>query len=153
MTNLQIFILLFIGIGLFMIDVFLVPGMILGTLGIITSLAAVVFAYQEMGVVTGTLMLLGTTVLNLFLVWWGMNKLSKSKMAVREVIDGKVNKFHKDHITIGQVAKTISALRPEGKAIFNNDIYTVWSQIGFIEADREIIVIDIKDAKIFVKEK
>ncbi len=153
MDALEIFILLFVGIALFMLDVFLVPGMIVGSMGIITSIIAIVFAYQEMGVWVGTLLLAGTAALNIFLVYWGMNRLSQSPLAVRKVIDGKVNTFDKHHVHIGDTVMTVTALRPEGKVMHNNELVTVWSQVGFIEANTSVEVVVIQENKIFVKKK
>lgn len=151
MNALEIFILLFIGIALFMLDVFLIPGMIIGSIGIITSIIAIFFAYQEMGFWVGTFLLVGTSALNIFLVYWGMNRLSKSPLAVRKVIDGKVNTFEKHHLHVGDIASTTTALRPEGKIMYNNELVTVWSQVGFIEANTTVEVVAIHDNKIFVK--
>lgn len=151
MNALQIFILLFIGIALFMLDIFLVPGMIVGSIGIITSIVAIIFAYQSMGVWVGTLLLAGTATLNIFLIYWGMNRLSKSPLAVRKVIDGKVNVFEKHHLHVGDTAMTVTALRPEGKVMIGSEIVTVWSQVGFVEANTEVEVVAIQENKIFVK--
>lgn len=152
MTTLHIFLLLFFGIFLFMLEIFLLPGMVIGIFGIVACITAIVFAYTNLSFLAGTLMLIGTIFLNGIIAYYGMKMLSNSPMAVRKVIDGKMNEFKDFHVNQGDLGLTVSALRPEGKIKVGEDIITAWSEIGFIEANKQIEVLSIKENKIFVKQ-
>lgn len=151
MTPFLVFAILFFGVLLFVAEVFLLPSGILGKIGFVTTIVGLVFAYKLFGFNYGTFCVFAAFVVNGALLYFGADRISQSKMAMRQISNGKVNIFSDFGLKIGDQGKTISALRPEGKAIFNKDRITIWSFNGFIEADEQIEIIQIKDNKIFVQ--
>ena len=68
----------------------------------------------------------------------------------RKVHNVKVeNKFN--YVKVGDEGKTISALRPYGKAIFSERFYEVKSSENFIDENKKIKIINILQDKIMVK--
>lgn len=151
MTPLLVFAILFFGVLLFIAEVFLFPSGILGKVGLVVTVTGLVFAYKLFGFNAGTLCLFGAFIINGALLYFGADRISKSKMAMRQTSDGKVNIFSDFGLKIGDKGVTITDLRPEGKAIFNNDKITIWSFNGFVDANANIEIIQIKDNKIFVQ--
>ena len=67
-------------------------------------------------------------------------------------IDSKVNVIENTgEIEKGMTGMTCTALRPEGKALFNNKRVVVYSPGEFVDQDTEVIVTKITSDKIFVK--
>ena len=151
MTPVLVFSILFFGILLFVAEVFLFPSGILGKVGLITTVVGLFFAYKIFGFNTGTLCLFGEFIINGCLLYFGSDRISKSKMAMQQTSDGKVNIFSDFGLKVGDKGITITDLRPEGKAIFNNDKITIWSFNGFIDANEAVEVHQIKDNKIYVQ--
>lgn len=153
MTPLLIFILLFVGIFLFLLEIFLLPGFIVGALGVIISIYASVEAYREFGSTIGTIIVTSTVVLNTLIAYFGLKNLNKSPMALRKTNDGRVNEFTDNGYVAGQTGVCITALRPEGKVRFEDEIVTVWSFNGFIDAGETVEIYKIAENKIFVQTK
>lgn len=151
MTPVLVFSILFFGILLFVAEVFLFPSGILGKVGLITTVVGLFFAYKIFGFNTGTLCLFGAFIINGCLLYFGSDRISKSKMAMQQTSDGKVNIFSDYGLKVGDKGITITDLRPEGKAIFNDDKITIWSFNGFIDANEAVEVHQIKDNKIYVQ--
>ena len=70
---------------------------------------------------------------------------------MNEVIGGKVNVLEKDVVEIGAKGRTITYLRPNGKALFGKKKLEVYSLGEYIEKDTSIEVIKVSSSKIFVK--
>ena len=63
-----------------------------------------------------------------------------------------MNDENLSHFNIGDHGKTLTNLRPEGKAIFANDErVTVYSLADFIEKDTAVEIVKKEHNKIFVK--
>ncbi|MFN8281614.1 MAG: NfeD family protein [Chitinophagales bacterium] len=151
MTPFLVFAILFFGVLLFVAEVFLLPSGILGKIGFVTTIVGLVFAYKLFGFNYGTFCVLAAFIVNGTLLYFGADRISKSKMAVQQTSDGKVNIFSDFGLKVGDKGQAITDLRPEGKALFNDNRITIWSFNGFIDANTLIEVVQIKDNKIFVQ--
>jgi len=72
---------------------------------------------------------------------------------VRAEIDGHVNEFDYSNISVDDIGVTITALRPEGRAMINDERVIVYSKGFYIDTNQEVVVVKIKDNKIFVEPK
>ncbi len=151
MTPLIVLLILVFGVLLFIAEVFLLPSGILGKIGFIISIVGLSFAYYIFGFNYGTLCVLATLVINGTLLYFGADRISKSKMAVQQTSDGKVNIFSDFGLKIGDIGIAVTDLRPEGKVLFNDEKVSVWSFNGFIDANSKVEVHQIKYNKIFVQ--
>ena len=66
-------------------------------------------------------------------------------------MQSKVNEEFKFSIAEGDRGKTVSSLKPVGKAIFDEHEIEVRSNGGFVEENVEIEVLRIEGQKVFVK--
>jgi len=71
-------------------------------------------------------------------------------MALKSTIDGKMDQLEGMNINEGDTGITISRLAPSGKAMLNNNIIEVHTYGEFIDQEKEITVISIKNNKIIV---
>ncbi len=150
MSTLLIFVILFFGTLLILLEIFFLPGFVVGMLGFILCAWASFEAFQTLGALAGSLIVLCTVSLNLVIAYFGLKNLHKSPISMKEKIDGKVNEFDDHGLKPGDKGRTITALRPEGKANFGEHYITVWAFTGFIEPESDIEVVRVADNKIFV---
>lgn len=149
-----ILIILAIGLLLVVTEVFLVPGTtFVGIAGLVVLGVGLLYAFRGYGVALGGALLLGCALVIGVLTAVGIRKMSDSRFNVKETIDSKVNIFDYAHISEGDEGVTLTALRPEGRAMIGDDRVIVYSKGFYIDTDTEIVVVKIKDNKIFVEPK
>lgn len=142
---------LLFGTLLFVVEVFIIPAMIVGKIAFVVTLAGLAFAFYELGAFYGSLCVLAAVVINGLLLYYGMNRIARSKISVQEVIDSKVNEFEDFGLKIDDEGTAITDLRPEGRALFNDQKVVVWATTGYIATETKIQIQQINNNKIFVK--
>lgn len=151
-----IFIILIILAGLvFMfIEMFLIPGTAILTLfGFVIIGIGVYIGYDNYGSEAGTWLLIGSILGAGVTLYIGYNRIKSKRWALQTNNTGKVNNEDVSSYKPGDNGKTFSVLRPEGKAVFQNDErVTVYSIGNFIDKDRNIEIVKVERNKIFVKE-
>lgn len=152
MTLTVVVLLLLVGLILIATEAFLVPGTtFVGGIGLVVLGVGVYYAFQEYGVQTGGAVLLGSALLIGLLTWAGIKRLPNSQFNVKATIDGRVNQFDYSGIEVGDEGITLTALRPEGRAMIRDERVIVYSKGFYIDTDTEVVVVKIKDNKIFVE--
>jgi len=129
--------LIFIGIVLVMLEIFILPGMIAGIIGGIA------------GHITAS----ATLVLTILLLILLFRSNTWKKAALHDVLEGRVNTEGQTNLKIGESGITISRLSPIGKAEINGALYEVHSLSGSIAPNSDIEITKIEGYKIFVKPK
>lgn len=146
-----IIILILLGTFLVFLEVFLLPGGVVGIIGAGLSIWGIYESFHTLGPTWGWLVLIGAILVNSIVAWWAFNNMHKSRFAVKEKIDGRVNEFDNHGLKVGDIGRTISDIRPEGKAQFRDHLISIWSYDGrFIPANQEVKIEMISDNKIFV---
>lgn len=135
------------------IEIFLIPGTsILTILGFSVLVIGVYLGYAEHGSAVGNWLFVGSIVGLGGTIYIGYQRIRSKKWALFTSIDGKVNIDDLTRFKIGETALCITALRPEGIAIFAGDVrQTVYSIGEFVDKNTEIVVVKIDQNKIFVK--
>lgn len=147
-------IIIILGLLLVVTEVFLVPGStFVGVIGLLVVGLGIYYAFESYGFTTGAGILVGSGAIIGVLTYIGIQRMSNGKFAVKTEIDGKVNEFDYSNIDVGDEGVTLTALRPEGKAIINDDRVTVFSKGFYIDTETPIVVTAIKNNKIFVEQK
>jgi len=139
-----------IGIALFALEVFIIPGLgITGVLAIISQGACIYMAYKygnNVGHYT-TLFILGADIL---MVIFGFRQIFSGRWSVKEKIDHKLINTDIHKVKVGDIGTAHTILRPFGKALFHNELIEVCSISDFIDQESPIKVIKIEDGKIWV---
>lgn len=149
-----ILLVLLLGLLLVVTEVFLVPGTtVVGIIGLLVTGVGVYYGFHDHGLLTGGAMLLGSALAIGLLTAVGLRRLSRSEFNVRTEIDGRVNEFDYAHIQPGDEGVTVTALRPEGRAMINGDRVIVQSKGFYIDTNQPVIVVKVRDNKIFVEPK
>lgn len=151
MDILTVVLLLVAGLGLILMELFLLPGIsIAGVCGVAALVGADYLAYVNISSTAGHIVLfvsLGILALGVYLF---IKARTLDKMALTTDIDSKVELIT-DKIQIGDKGKTTSRLAPMGKIFINNITVEAKSIVGFIEEDVEVEVIEINGNVVAVK--
>jgi membrane-bound ClpP family serine protease len=151
MTIALIAFVLFLGIVLIFLEIFVIPGTtIFGIGGVLLSAAAIFFSYKSLGLNAGNItVVLGFTFF-MILFYFGRKLMEKNKMSLQEELTSKVNMLEAD-VKVGDIGSCFSDLKPNGKAIFNDEKIEVFSTGEYITASTQIQIVQIENSKIIVK--
>jgi len=144
--------LMLFGTFLIMAEIIFVPGTtIVGIFGFIFSVYCIYLGYDYYGPTTGTLILIGSAVLNILTLVIAFKSKSWERFSLKNSMKGKFNEDFKFDIKEGDKGTTISSLKPIGKAIFGSNEIEVQSDGNFITENIEIEVKRIDSSKIIVQ--
>jgi membrane-bound serine protease (ClpP class) len=76
--------------------------------------------------------------------------MDKNQLSLQQVVSGKVNEFEAN-VQIGDEGITFTDVKPNGKAIINDEKVEVYSNGEYIDKDQKIKVIKINQNKIIIK--
>lgn len=147
-----IIVLLVVGAILMFLETFL-PGLVMGILGFLCWVAAVIFAYRNFGLQTGNLVLVGVLVgLAIGVLCWlkyfpesRIARLFISRSAVGELGVSKPELVNCTGVTITQ-------LRPSGTAFINGKRVDVVTEGALIEQGASIRVVAVEGMRVVVRE-
>ena len=162
-------ILLFFGIILIAVEVFIIPGFgVFGLLGLFTSISSLILIMLNndlfdftfvvsSDIVSASLSVLISIFLLGILILFGGIKLTDTdafkKIALEETQDSKKgyisNKYPKE--IVGKIGKSFTVLRPSGKVIINDSIYDATSSDGFVEKNSKIKVVSNEGSALKVR--
>lgn len=132
------------------LELFLLPGFIVGIIGALVTIFAVVQTYVNYGVMAGNLILLGTIIGFVLILILFFRPKTWKKISLQETIDKKVNTVDTS-VQVGVRGITVSRLAPMGKALINNAYYEVTTYGEYIEANEEIEIFKVEGNKIYVR--
>lgn len=143
--------LIFFGVLLILIEIFVTPGFIVGLVGTLFLVMGIAYTYIEFGRLYGNIALGFTAVSLGMTIVLAFRKGAWKRFALTDVIEGKANNVHTLTINVGDIGITVSALRPAGSAIFNEQKAEVHADGEFIVANEQIVVVKKYQNKIFIK--
>ena len=151
MTLALISFVLFLGIVFIFLEVFVIPGTtVFGIVGVIAAIGAIMCCYQLLGSNYGHLsIIIGFAVFMVFF-YAGRKLMDESEFSLQKELTGKVNEFEAN-VKVGDIGKSFTDIKPNGKAFFNDEKMEVYSNGIYIVKDQDIEVIKINQNKIIVK--
>jgi len=151
MITLAVIIMLLLGFGLILVEVFITPGAIVGILGLICIVYGIYFGYQNLSLWQAHSYMGISLAISLFLLVKLLSGDTYSRIANKDTIKGRMNQRDLLNIKVGDKGITISALRPSGNALFDQLKCEVLTEGDFVYTNTEVEVIKIDQDKIFVK--
>ncbi len=126
---------------------------IVGILGVIFGAYGIYLGYDYFGAGTGTVILISSVAVSLVALVVAFKGKSWERLSLKETNTGKFNENYLEGLQIGDRGKTISALKPIGKALFRDHEkeYEVRSNGGYINESIEVEISRIESNKIFVQ--
>ena len=144
--------LLAIGLTLKIVEIVFIPGTtVVGLLGLIFSIVGIVMGYQHFGNETGFYILITVTIITVVALFWSFRSNAWSRFSLKTSNDGKVNEGMLASVTVGDEGKTISTLRPIGKAEFTSGQYEVKTTGDYLENGTPIRIREISSNQIIVE--
>ena len=140
------------GILLFLLEIFLIPGIsIAGIAGTLFLGGAVIYAYTVMGTFAGNLTL-GLSVIGLVAgIWLFVRSRMLEKISLKTDIDSKVEPLKDIEINEGDEAVTVSRLAPVGKIRINDAVVEAKSLNDFIDEGEKVVVIKVQTTNVIVQ--
>ncbi|MBI4026634.1 MAG: hypothetical protein HY360_16750 [Verrucomicrobia bacterium] len=142
-----------VGIILICLELFL-PGMVVGTMGAICLVAAVLLTYAQHGVAAGNMAFVALLVCSVVavIVWLTIfPKTAAGKMLItsRDLRDSKTADPQDD--LLGRIGKALSPLRPAGVAMFDQRRVDVVAESGLIEPECPVKVVLVEGSRVVVR--
>lgn len=147
-----VFLLVLIGLFLFAVEIFVAPGISLAGIGAgIVLLGTVYYAFVEMGMMAGSLVL-GISLLGIIgLTLWFMKSKTMDKLTLKKSLDYRYDPLQDCEVKVGSRGCSITRLALIGNVEIDGHIVEAQSASGFIEENTPIEVIRVNDRGIFVR--
>lgn len=151
MSWLLIVILIILGLLFLLLEILVIPGSTLaGIAGFGLLFTGLWQAYASKGTMNGHITLASTVIITIVVLYFAFKAGTWKRMALKTTVDGKMDQLDGIDIKEGDTGITVSRLAPSGRAMINNDIIEVHTYGEFIDHEKEITVISVKNNKIIV---
>ncbi len=144
--------LIIAGLILFIIEVFLLPGIsIAGIISAVCLLYANYYAFDTMGTLPGCITLAISAIGVIAITIWFMRSKTVDKLSLKKTIDYKPEPLKGLNLKAGDEGIALTRLALIGNAEFNGNIIEVRSTGDFIEEKSRIRVNRIRDGIVLVE--
>jgi len=142
--------LMFVGILLILVELFLIPGVgVAGFLGLASFGGSCYYAFAHFGTSMGTIVTVVCVSMTLGLLYYTLRAKTWKKLALDTVIDSKPKPW--ESISVGDPGITVTRLAPMGMARFGSVTCEVKSMENIIDPGVNIEVVSVEDKIIYVK--
>jgi len=165
-------VLFIIGIGLIILEIFVIPGFGIAGIGgitlaitglVLSMIDNIIFEFEFHGLEALTLVMksLAIVIVSMFLALITSLYLSKKALtstafswivlnSTQKKEEGYIGVENKQRDLIGKTGIAFTNLRPSGKVEIEDETYDAKSEIGFIEKGQSIKVIDYRSGQVYV---
>lgn len=148
----MIAVLILIGLALIIAEIIFVPGTtFVGILGLLATGYGIYLTFTKYGSEAGTWVTVGSAVLFGISLYFSFKKGAWDKLSLKDTMQGRVNEGLTSKLQVGQEGITRSAVRPIGKAEFDEVEYEVRSMGNYIDSGTAVRIIKIVNNNIFVE--
>lgn len=144
--------LILAGLLLFMVEVFLIPGIsIAGIASAICLLYANYYAFGTLGPMAGSVTLIASVLGCIAIIIWFMRSKTIDKLSLKKTLDYKIDPLKGIRIRIGDRGVTVTRLALIGNADINGHIIQVHSSDGLIDENTPIYVERMIEGTVIVR--
>ena len=144
--------LIIVGLILFAIEVFLIPGISLaGIASGISLIYAIYYSFVHVGMLCGIITIVVSVLGIIAVTWWFMRSKTMDKLSLKKSLDYRPNPLEGLNIQQGDQGITTTRLTLIGNADFNGHQIEVQSADGFIDEKTKVVISHIKDGHVYVK--
>lgn len=144
--------LIIFGLGLIIVEIIFVPGTtVVGIMGFILAGFGIYMSFSNFGVATGSIVLIGTSMLALVAFIVSFRSGVWKKFALKDQISSKFNEHIEINMKVGDEGVAISSLKPIGKAEINEKVFEVKTNGNYVDAGKRVKVLKISKNKIIVE--
>lgn len=153
MDWITIALLLFFGLLFLVAEVLFIPGTTLvGLIGFGLLAAGIWLGYRDLGTTTGHITLATAAVLAGIIIYVGLRPKNLHRFALTDVNNTSVRDVRRSDIEPGAVGRALSALRPAGTVLFDDDRREVVTRGEFLAAGTVVRVLGIEQNRIVVEQ-
>lgn len=143
--------LILIGLLLIVAELIFVPGTtFVGVMGLLLTIVGIFIVFADYGDTAGYWTTGGALVITIATIVYSFQSKSWEKFSLKSINKFKVNGDDNYNLQVGERGKTISDLKPVGKAEINSQVLEVRSNGKWIGAGENIEIIRIENKKIIV---
>ena len=140
------------GLVLILAELIFVPGTtFVGVIGLLLTIVGIFLVFDGYGDTAGYWTIAGTAFVSIVGIVYSFKSKSWDRFSLKSVINSKVNDEDIYTFQVGEKGKTVSDLKPIGKAEIFGKIYEVSSRGEWIGAGQEITVTRIDNKRIIVE--
>lgn len=146
--------LILLGVGLFLAEVFLLPGItIAGIAGGVMLIGSIAYAFYYMGETAGYITIAANIIITVAAFIFIMKSNALNHIALKTDIEATVDQTEIKQLQNGQIGIALSRLNPIGKAEFDNQyIVEVKSITGeFIDESENVQIVKIEKSSVLVQ--
>ena len=136
---------------LFLVELFVIPGISLaGISALVCIIYANYYAFANLGTGAGFITLIISGIACIGSLVWFMRSKTLDKLALKKDITSKIDRSAAEKVKVGDTGITITRLAQIGNAEINGNIIEVKSMDGLLNEKTPIVVNRITDGIIFV---
>ncbi len=143
--------IILVGIILLILEILILPGLIAGIIGSAMMLTGVWLSYKNYGSTVGNIMAISTIVVTGFSIYFAFKSNAWKKFSLQQASEGKIARTDEMDIKVGDIGKSISAIRPMGTAMFGNTKVEVQTNGEMIASNTNVVVIEVLTNKLIVR--
>ena len=152
MDWLTVAMLLLFGLLFLAAEVVFIPGTtIVGLIGFALLADGVWFAYRDFGSATGHILLVSSLAVTGLMIYIGLKPKNMARVALTDVNNSHVRDARLPDVQPGATGRTLSALRPAGTVLFEENRREVTTRGEFVPAGTEVRVLRIEQNRIVVE--
>ena len=137
---------------LFLVELFVIPGISLaGISALVCIIYANYYAFANLGTGGGCITLIISGIACIGSLVWFMRSKTLDKLALKKDITSKIDRSAAEKVKVGDTGITITRLAQIGNAEINGNIIEVKSMDGLLNEKTPIVVNRITDGIIFVE--
>ena len=137
---------------LFLVELFVIPGISLaGISALVCIIYANYYAFANLGTGAGFITLIISGIACIGSLVWFMRSKTLDKLALKKDITSKIDRSAAEKVKVGDTGITITRLDQIGNAEINGNIIEVKSMDGLLNEKTPIVVNRITDRIIFVE--
>jgi membrane-bound ClpP family serine protease len=149
---LSVVLLIVVGLTLLTIELIFIPGTtVLGIVGMISMVIGVFLSFEYFGTGTGWTVLTITSAVSLGTLIYSLRSGVWHKFALKNRNESHFNEEFPVEVQVGEIGEAVSALKPIGKADFNNKLIEVRSLGNYVNTGEKVQVIRLEDNKVYVE--
>lgn len=149
----SIIILILVGILLLVLEILILPGLIAGIIGGVLVVVGISWMYKEFGSTIGHYTTFFSGLLTFGAIYYSLKSKAWQRFGLQDSLKGKANEVDKMEIKEGDEGVSVSALRPMGTVMINNQRMEGQSNGELIPGNTKIVILKILPNKVIVKEK
>ena len=149
-----VIVLCVIGIILFLVEIFLIPGLTITFIaGAIFSIGGIYYAFRNLGTTAGIIALVSSAVIIGFAFVYLVKSKALDRIALKTNIDSTVAAKELTDISEGDKGISVSRLNPMGKVRVNNITMEAKTLGEFIDENTAVTVVRVSPTQLIVTNK